>query len=31
VLATVSFPDGDPGTNVTQFVRDVMSPFIDVG
>lgn len=31
VLATVSFPDGDPGTNVTQFVRDVMSPFINVG
>jgi len=31
VLATVSFPDGDPGTNVTQFVRDVMSPFIDFG
>lgn len=31
VLATVSFPDGDPGTNVTQFVRDVMSPFIKVG
>ena len=26
VLATVSFPDGDPGTNITQLVRDVMSP-----
>ena len=31
VLATVSFPDGNPGTNVTQFVHDVMSPFINVG
>ena len=27
VLATVSFPDGDPGTNVAQLVRDVISPF----
>jgi uncharacterized SAM-binding protein YcdF (DUF218 family) len=27
VLATVSFPDGDPATNVAQLVRDVISPF----
>lgn len=31
VLATVSFPDGNPTTNVAQFVRDAMSPFINVG
>lgn len=31
VLATVSYPDGDPYVNVAQFVRDVMSPFINVG
>ncbi|QZT65560.1 YdcF family protein [Mycolicibacterium austroafricanum] len=30
VLATVSFPDGNPSINVTQFVRDVISPFITV-
>jgi uncharacterized SAM-binding protein YcdF (DUF218 family) len=27
LLATVSFPDGDPGVNIVQFVRDVVSPF----
>jgi len=26
-LATVSLPDGDPGTNLAQLVRDVISPF----
>lgn len=30
MLATVSYPDGDPQTNVTQFVRDAMSPFIRI-
>lgn len=28
VLATVSFPDGDPAVNAIQFARDVMSPFV---
>jgi uncharacterized SAM-binding protein YcdF (DUF218 family) len=31
ILATVSYPDGNPTTNVTQFARDAMSPFVDVG
>ncbi|MGE2833263.1 YdcF family protein [Mycobacterium sp. SMC-4] len=30
VLATVSFPDNNPTLNVTQFVRDVLSPFITI-
>jgi uncharacterized SAM-binding protein YcdF (DUF218 family) len=30
VLATVSFPDGNPSINVAQFVRDVISPFIAI-
>ncbi|HEX2212836.1 MAG TPA: YdcF family protein [Mycobacterium sp.] len=30
VLATVSFPDGNPSVNVAQFARDAMSPFINV-
>lgn len=30
VLATVSFPDGDPSTNIAQLVRDVISPFITI-
>ncbi|MCV7056767.1 YdcF family protein [Mycolicibacterium gilvum] len=30
VLATVSFPDNNPSTNIAQFVRDVMSPFIAI-
>ena len=30
VLATVSFPDSNPKTNATQFVRDVLSPFVAV-
>lgn len=31
VLATVSFPDGDPAVNVMQFVRDVLSPLTPIG
>lgn len=30
ILATVSFPDQNPTTNVVQFVRDVISPFVAV-
>ncbi len=30
ILATVSFPDNNPSINVTQFVKDVISPFINV-
>lgn len=30
VLATVSFPDQNPSINITQFVRDVMSPFVAI-
>jgi uncharacterized SAM-binding protein YcdF (DUF218 family) len=30
VLATVSFPDGNPKTNIAQFVRDTLSPFVTV-
>ncbi|MCV7228410.1 YdcF family protein [Mycolicibacterium komossense] len=31
ILATVSYPDGDPSVNVVQFARDAISPFINVG
>lgn len=31
LLATVSYPDGNPTVNVTQFARDVLSPFTDFG
>ncbi len=31
VLATVSYPDGNPSVNVVQFARDAMSPFVNVG
>jgi uncharacterized SAM-binding protein YcdF (DUF218 family) len=31
VLATVSYPDGDPSVNVAQFARDAISPFVSVG
>lgn len=31
VLATVSYPDGNPQTNVVQFARDAISPFVNVG
>lgn len=30
ILATVSFPDLNPSTNITQFVRDVISPLVTV-
>lgn len=30
VLATVSYPDGDPSVNAAQFARDVMSPFLNI-
>ena len=30
VLATVSFPDGNPSINIAQFVRDVISPFVAI-
>ncbi len=30
MLATVSYPDGDPTVNVAQFTRDVISPFIAI-
>jgi uncharacterized SAM-binding protein YcdF (DUF218 family) len=31
LLATVSYPDGNPTVNVVQFARDVMSPFTNFG
>jgi len=31
ILATVSYPDGNPTVNAAQFARDAMSPFINVG
>ncbi|HYO01211.1 MAG TPA: YdcF family protein [Mycobacterium sp.] len=31
LLATVSYPDGDPAVNIAQFARDAMSPFIGLG
>lgn len=31
ILATVSFPDGNPSTNIAQFVRDVLSPLTPIG
>jgi len=31
ILATVSYPDGNPTTNVEQFARDAISPFVNVG
>lgn len=31
ILATVSFPDGNPSVNIAQFVRDVLSPLTPVG
>ncbi|MCV7281723.1 YdcF family protein [Mycolicibacterium flavescens] len=30
VLATVSYPDGNPSVNVAQFARDAMSPFLNI-
>lgn len=31
VLATVSYPDGNPSVNVFQFARDAISPFVALG
>ncbi|ART72270.1 hypothetical protein BTO20_30265 [Mycobacterium dioxanotrophicus] len=31
MLATVSFPDGNPSVNIAQFVRDVLSPMTAIG
>jgi uncharacterized SAM-binding protein YcdF (DUF218 family) len=31
LLATVSYPDGNPAVNVAQFARDAISPFVNVG
>lgn len=31
LLATVSYPDGDPAVNIAQFARDAVSPFIGLG
>jgi uncharacterized SAM-binding protein YcdF (DUF218 family) len=31
LLATVSYPDGNPSVNVVQFARDAISPFVNVG
>lgn len=31
LLATVSYPDGNPSTNIAQFAYDAISPFVNVG
>ncbi|GAY15451.1 YdcF family protein [Mycobacterium sp. shizuoka-1] len=31
LLATMSYPDGNPTMNVTQFARDMLSPLTDFG
>lgn len=31
LLATVSYPDGSPSVNVAQFLRDAISPFVNLG
>jgi uncharacterized SAM-binding protein YcdF (DUF218 family) len=31
LLATVSYPDGNPYVNVFQFAHDAISPFVDLG
>jgi uncharacterized SAM-binding protein YcdF (DUF218 family) len=31
LLATVSYPDGNPSVNVIQFAHDAISPFVNVG
>lgn len=31
LLATVSYPDGDPTVNVVQFAHDAISPFVNLG
>jgi hypothetical protein len=30
LLATVSYPDGNPSVNVVQFAHDAISPFVNV-
>ncbi|MEZ0050000.1 uncharacterized SAM-binding protein YcdF (DUF218 family) [Mycobacterium sp. MAA66] len=30
LLATVSFPDGNPSQDINQFVRDAMSPYVNL-
>ncbi|MGB8404916.1 MAG: YdcF family protein [Mycobacterium sp.] len=30
LLATVSFPDGNPNQDINQFVRDAMSPYVNL-
>jgi uncharacterized SAM-binding protein YcdF (DUF218 family) len=31
ILATVSYPDGNPSVNVVQFAHDAISPFVNIG
>ncbi len=31
LLATVSYPDGKPSVDVTQFAKDAISPFMNLG
>src|SRR4029077_5554999 len=31
LLATVSYPDGNPSVNVAQFAHDAISPFVNGG
>jgi uncharacterized SAM-binding protein YcdF (DUF218 family) len=31
LLATVSYPDGNPAVNIAQFARDAISPFVGLG
>jgi uncharacterized SAM-binding protein YcdF (DUF218 family) len=31
LLATASYPDGNPTVNVAQFAHDAISPFVNVG
>jgi uncharacterized SAM-binding protein YcdF (DUF218 family) len=31
LLATVSYPDGNPSVNIAQFAHDAISPFVNVG
>jgi uncharacterized SAM-binding protein YcdF (DUF218 family) len=31
LLATVSYPDGNPSVNISQFARDAISPFVNIG
>ena len=31
LLATVSYPDGNPTVNIAQFARDAISPFTNLG